>query len=72
MSGAAECAREQNRREIILAENARLREAALRAENARLREALSEIAENAAKAGHALKQRCAIWRMARAALEVKP
>jgi hypothetical protein len=41
----------------------------LRAENARLREALEEIAENASKAGHALKQRCAIWAVARAALD---
>jgi hypothetical protein len=40
----ADCAREQNRREIILAENARLREAALRAENARLRETLENSA----------------------------
>jgi hypothetical protein len=38
MSEKSECARAQNRREIILAENARLREADLRAENARLRE----------------------------------
>jgi hypothetical protein len=41
---------------------------AFRAENARLREALHEIAANASKAGHALKQRCAIWAVARAAL----
>ena len=41
----------------------------LRAENARLRAALEEIAENASKAGHALKQRCAIWAVARVALD---
>ena len=44
----------------------------LRAENARLQEALREIAANAAAPGYAPEQRRAIWRMARAALEVKP
>ena len=41
---------------------------ALHAENDLLREALREIAANASKAGHALKQRCAIWAVARAAV----
>jgi len=45
---------------------------ALRAENARLREALTGIAANAAMPGDAVEQRRALWRMARAALEVKP
>ena len=45
---------------------------ALRAENARLREALSNIAANAAVPGDAVEQRRALWRMARAALKVKP
>jgi hypothetical protein len=75
MSGAAECAREQNRREIILAENARRREADLRAENARLREALVYIGkvcishDQGDEAGRVLGY---IADHSRKALEVKP